>query len=657
MLSLITGLPTTPMQAQSTADSSISNDSTIYLPLIRRSAVPATPIEEAEPNNMASTAQALAEIGLKNAVNGTITAGDVDWYRFTADANTTYVIELVDVAGSLGTQGTNCRGLTRDGVGLEVYDGTIVTNPSAKTITRSCDIRGSRTIHNYVQFRTGVDGGPRYIRVIPNNDEVSGTYTLRILPEHIDPAAAWNDETAEPNNRPANAYELQPGFANAHTSRIAQPDPAFSFSSDVDRDWYRFEATPERTYVIELVDVAGSLGAQGTNCRGLTRDGVGLVVYDGTIVSNPSDNVDVIAESCNIRGSSTIHNYVQFRAAVDGGTYYIGVIPNGDEITGDYTLRILPEHIDPAADWDDTTAEPNNRPANAYELQPGFANAHTSRIAQPDPAFSFSDQADFDWYRFEATPERTYVIELVDVAGSLGAQGTNCRGLTRDGVGLVVYDGTIVSNPSDNVDVIAESCNIRGSSTIHNYVQFRAAVDGGTYYIGVIPNADEVTGDYTLRILPEHTDPNATWDDTTGEPNNQPANAFLLEIGNAYTFQAEARDPELSTSAQADFDWYRVNTDPNEEYTIELRNVSAALNDQGTNCRGLTRDGVGLIVYDPSILSNSSADPVVNGCDALLEGDVHNRVTFNSALNTTFYIGVIPNADNVSGSYTIQITR
>jgi hypothetical protein len=497
MLSLITGLPTTPMQAQSTADSNVSNDSTIYLPLIRRSAVPATPIEEAEPNNMASTAQALAEIGLKNAVNGTITAGDVDWYRFTADANTTYVIELVDVAGSLGTQGTNCRGLTRDGVGLEVYDGTIVTNPSAKTITRSCDIRGSRTIHNYVQFRTGVDGGPRYIRVIPNNDEVSGTYTLRILPEHIDPAAAWNDETAEPNNRPANAYELQPGFANAHTSRIAQPDPAFSFSSDVDRDWYRFEATPERTYVIELVDVAGSLGAQGTNCRGLTRDGVGLVVYDGTIVSNPSDNVDVIAESCNIRGSSTIHNYVQFRAAVDGGTYYIGVIPNGDEITGDYTLR----------------------------------------------------------------------------------------------------------------------------------------------------------------ILPEHTDPNATWDDTTGEPNNQPANAFLLEIGNAYTFQAEARDPELSTSAQADFDWYRVNTDPNEEYTIELRNVSAALNDQGTNCRGLTRDGVGLIVYDPSILSNSSADPVVNGCDALLEGDVHNRVTFNSALNTTFYIGVIPNADNVSGSYTIQITR
>jgi hypothetical protein len=374
-------------------------------------------------------------------------------------------------------------------------------------------------------------------------------------------------------------------------------------------------------------------------------------VYDGTIVTNPSANA--ITRSCDIRGSRTIHNYVQFRTGVDGGPHYIHVIPNNDEVSGTYTLRILPDHTHGAAAWDEDTAEPNNSAANAYELQPGLANAREFRIAQPDPAFSFSNDVDRDWYRFETVPERIYVIELVNVSGNLGERGFNCAS-NSDGVGLEVYDGTIVTNSSANT--ITRSCDIRGSSTIHNYVQFRAGVDGGTYYIGVIPNADEITGDYTLRILPEHTDPAADWDDTTAEPNNRPANAFLLETGNLYTFQAEARNPEFSTSARADFDWYRLNTDLNEEYTIELTDVSAALNERGFNCRS-NADGVGLIVYDPSILSNSSADPVVNGCDAFLEGDVHNRVTFNSALNTTFYIGVIPNADNVSGSYTIQITR
>jgi hypothetical protein len=196
---------------------------------------------------------------------------------------------------------------------------------------------------------------------------------------------------------------------------------------------------------------------------------------------------------------------------------------------------------------------------------------------------------------------------------------------------------------------------MRGSSTIHNYVEFRPGV-AGTYYIRVVPNEDGVNGTYTVRILPEHTDPAATWDNSTAEPNNHPANAFALTPGTSYTFQAEPQDSVFSISSQVDYDWYRFTAEPNQTYTINLTNVSAELVESGRNCNNNIRDGVGLVVHNSDAVVNLDASEVVESCDALLDGNLHNQVIFESGNNETFYIRVVPNEDMVSGSYTLRIS-
>jgi hypothetical protein len=143
-------------------------------------AVHAASIAEDEPNDTAAEAQALAQIGLDNAVDGRIdTPGDVDWYSFTAVANRTYVIELVDVGATLGESGYNCNNNYRDGVGLVVYNSNAVVNLDASKIEEECDAVMEGDPHNQVTFESG-DNKTFYIEVIPNTDNVSGNYTIEI---------------------------------------------------------------------------------------------------------------------------------------------------------------------------------------------------------------------------------------------------------------------------------------------------------------------------------------------------------------------------------------------------------------------------------------------------------------------------------------------
>jgi hypothetical protein len=68
-----------------------------------------------------------------------------------------------------------------------------------------------------------------------------GTYSLRILPKHNEPNAAWdaaNDN--EPNNVLELANEIQIGLSNAQTHQLF--DHSSFVTNDSDYDWYHFTA-------------------------------------------------------------------------------------------------------------------------------------------------------------------------------------------------------------------------------------------------------------------------------------------------------------------------------------------------------------------------------------------------------------------------------
>ena len=431
-------------------------------------------ISEIEPNDTLAQAQLLSSIGRDSPLSAAInTPGDVDWYKFQATAGRTYVVELFNVASSLGAWGYECGGYYGDGVGIRVYD------QAGNLVVSSCDAYGAGNVHNYLSFTAGVTG-VYYILVQPNSKTAAGAYSLRVLPKYDEPGASWDPATHEPNNSIWNAYAIGLGRENALTSTIEQRDPTYS-TYTVDRDWYRFNAVAGRTYVVELFNVASSLGAWGYECGGYYGDGVGIRVYDQA--------GNLVVSSCDAYGAGNVHNYLSFTAGVTG-VYYILVQPNSKTAAGAYSLRVLPKYDEPGASWDPATHEPNNSIWNAYAIGLGRENALTSIIEQRDPTYS-TYTVDHDWYRFNAVAGRTYVVELFNVASSLGAWGYECDGYYGDGVGIRVYDQA--------GNLVVSSCDANTSSYIHNSLSFVAGLNG-VYYILVQPNSKTAYGTYTICL-------------------------------------------------------------------------------------------------------------------------------------------------------------
>ena len=279
-------------------------------------------ISEIEPNDTLAQAQLLSSIGRDSPLSAAInTPGDVDWYKFQATAGRTYVMELFNVASSLGAWGYECGGYYGDGVGIRVYD------QAGNLVVSSCDAYGAGNVHNYLSFTAGVTG-VYYILVQPNSKTAAGAYSLRVLPKYDEPGASWDPATHEPNNSIWNAYAIGLGRENALTSIIEQRDPTY-ITYTVDHDWYRFNAVAGRTYVVELFNVASSLGAWGYECDGYYGDGVGIRVYDQA--------GNLVVSSCDANTSSYIHNSLSFVAGLNG-VYYILVQPNSKTAYGTYTI-------------------------------------------------------------------------------------------------------------------------------------------------------------------------------------------------------------------------------------------------------------------------------------------------------------------------------
>ncbi len=417
------------------------------------------------------------------------------------------------------------------------------------------------------------------------------------------------------------------GFTPVPTSPIAL--------EQLDDNSFHFNAIAGQSYVVELFNVARNLGeSRGHNCDGNTRNGVGLVLSDSSSTE--------IAKQCSPQGFGNVHNSVKFNAGI-GGEFKIDIVPNlaSADISGKFSLRVQPEHDDPSVAWD-AHFEANNRAVNAFPIGIGAPNALTSNIEERNSSFGTS-QADFDWYHFDATAGQHYLIEVFNVIKLLGTErGHNCDGNTRNGVGLKITDSLFTE--------IKSACSPNGTGNVHNRIQFKSGT-GGVFHIGVIPNSTIAFGTYSLRVLPFHDDPQASWDANTFEPNNVPINAFLIAPSEVITSQIEERNTSFGTNS-VDIDYYRFEAEASQTYRVELFDVASNLKvGRGHNCDGNTRNGVGLKILDSMFVL------LGNQCSATEEGDIHNSLEFKTGLSGIYYIGVIPNSNEVFGPYSLRLSK
>ncbi len=457
---------------------------------------------------------------------------------------------------------------------------------------------------------------------------VSLAMTLVVRP--VSPTYASPSSEVEPNNTLFQAQMLTSiGMYSSISGNIDTPQ---------DVDVYAFEAVQNRTYVIELFNVANSLADTGYRCTdpgmNFGEKGLGLFIY------NPAQAQMTGVGGCDAASHSTgnVHHRENFTAG-SSGTFYIKVLSNSYTATGFYSLRILPSYNEPGGSQWDVSYEPNNSIRTAYPITPGYANALTSDIAMRNPNYA-TYSADYDWYRFDAVAKNTYVIELFNVAQALGAEGMTCSApWAGNDRGLFM----IVLNPS--AVEVARQCNANdqthSAGNVHHSMEFIAS-DSGTYYILVRPNVDTVSGFYSIRVLPKYDQPGADWDPVSFEPNNAIWNSYPIKPGvdNWLTSQIDLRDPIYSTFF-ADQDWYRIdNAFAGQTYEIELFNVIGTLG--VSTC---------INVYD------SARSQLAGNCARGPTGlnTINHRVQFVPSLTGTYHINIAPGDQNAVGSYSLLV--
>jgi hypothetical protein len=389
-----------------------------------------------------------------------------------------------------------------------------------------------------------------------------------------------------------------------------------------------------------LAGVANSLAVTGALCGGRTYTGLSLAVANV--------QTTVLASQCNPNGHNNIHSYIEFTASASG-VHYIKVIPvnAGSSDVGSYSLRILPKHDQPGADWNAIDFEPNDVESLAYAMDIGLNNAITSNIEARSSQFS-TVQADVDWFRFEAVAGETYVVELFDVANSLAVTGNLCGGRTYAGLSLAVANAQKI--------VFASQCNPNGHNNVHSYVEFTASASG-VHYIKVIPiNAGSSdVGSYNLRILPKHDQVGAEWDPASYESNNVASLSYPMQLStvdtdNSLVTAIEALSSQYST-VYPDQDWFGFEAVSGVTYTVEIFDVAPSLLVTGALCGGRTYVGLSLSVSNPQQVQ------FVNQCNPVTVGNVHTSVSFTADTTGVYYINVrtINTGSTDSGAFSIRV--
>jgi hypothetical protein len=460
----------------------------LFLPAPQPARAETEDTNEKEPNNTIKTAQ-LIETGLLSPTHAMIApAGDVDWFRFSAAAGRTYVIELYNTAATLegDSPGSNCDGTEQYGVGMRLFMSLTQTTP----MLSQCAPVGSGLAHNQFAFTAPVTG-VYFLQIIPNHKLVTGAYHLRILPKHDEPGAGYDWIAAEPNNVQWNAFPIHEGYTGTITSQFEEL-PGFYATARADMDWYYINAIAGRTYVVELLEVKYNREGDysGYLCDEQHHDGIGLKIFE------PYRTVPVAVE-CHSGGAGNVHNMVTFTAGTTG-PYYIQLLPNSQWVEGQYRIRVLPKYGEPDALWNLTPGiwpglfEPDNSYLNAYTIMDGAANAQKRIIEHRDGSMA-TFTADQDWFRFEGVKGEAYYFYITNADPQFADAGTACDpSQTLDGIAMTVYF------EKDNLPIVQQCVPQRNGWD--NMIGF-IAEKSGMYYLKVFPNANTAWGEYTISMV------------------------------------------------------------------------------------------------------------------------------------------------------------
>lgn len=398
-------------------------------------------------NNSIATAKPIALGFNQGEVDARLTTSDeLHFFRFTTEANRTYVIETYNIQGRPGTRATGLR-LYND-AGTEIANDQYGNNGTGNT--------NARIVYTFV------NPGTYYLRVSRATfTPWTGTYSLRIMPRHDEPGAGWDAQTGEPNDQLELANVIQLGRNNALTSSLFDHNSFVTANSD--HDFYRFEAVTGRTYVIETFNIQGTPRSRATGIR--------LYNSAGTEIAN---------DQYGNNGTGVTNARLVFTATNTATYYFLVRRAEFHEWTGTYSVRVLPKFDEPGAAWDVATSEPNDALPLAYKIEVGPEQA-LSRQISPNSSL-VSAAGDRDFYRFDAIAGRTYAIQTFNVDRDSSGRGT----------GIYVYNDTGSQLANDQYG------NTRG--LVNAEIEFTFTTSG-TYFVMVRTNASaNWTGTYSLRV-------------------------------------------------------------------------------------------------------------------------------------------------------------
>jgi hypothetical protein len=476
---------------------------------------------ETEDNNTIAKANPIS-IGLNNALSANLSNGDLDYFKFSAQANRTYVIETYNIQGGRGSEAT----------GLWLYNssGTLLDDDNYGN--NGSGDANARIIFTPIASET-------FIVLVKKSDWAgswAGAYHLRVLPDQGDPAATWDKNNQyEPNDTFTSANKIEVGLKYAVTRTLFDNR---SISSDrPDYDYYYFSAKSGRTYIIETFNIQGSLNSEAT----------GLWLYNSSGTQLGDDNY-------GNNGSSDANARIIFTANSDDN--YFVLVKQSDWAAhwfGSYSFRIMPKYDEPGngAGAED---EPNNVIPLATKIDIGLSKAVTRTLFNNSSLAS--NASDQDYYRFTATAGRSYVIETFNIQGEPGQEAT----------GLWLYNSSGTYLADDNY-------GNNGSGNSNARLSFTAnATD--TYYIRVAKSdwANSWYGTYSLRVLPKFDEAGAARDGQ-GEPNDSSYLATPINVGAQHVLSRTLFDHSNYVTNGSDVDYYAFKAERNTKYMIQTLRV------------------------------------------------------------------------------------
>lgn len=385
----------------------------------------------------------------------------------------------------------------------------------------------------------------------------------------------------EPNDSIATALPIIVGV-------VGSTDTFINPQTDV--DYFRFNATATKDYIIEVLNVALDLGT--------TK----LDVYNqaGTRISGIS--------FCN--GSGDVCNRIKVSSSVDQ-PIFLRVAATSTTKTGAYKVRVLAGYGQ--TEWlVNGSSEPNDTIEIAAPIEIGLTNQQEQSIYQRNSQY-ITVQSDKDYFRLSAEANKTYTVEVFNVAADLGTTE------------LAIFDerGTLIRS--------INYCN--GNGDICNRVEFTVSL-AGTYFAFVAPTNDNKFGTYSVRVLPRF-DQGLTWDELN-ENNDTNNLANVITLGTPVIHSIYPRNTRYNTS-RADQDTFHFLAEANTKYTIEVFNVAS---DLGTTI---------LSVSDERGVQIKS----INYCNG--EGSTCNKLEVTISLASRLFIEISPTNNSKTGIYSLCV--